>query len=259
MEKISKIKMYFIFVLTGINFFLAGIFYSFDWGKDILKIIPLFPFYLKGLFSLICTIAVWSAGKHAFDPKDSLIFRISFLCTFIGDIGFLIPVLTPFNPPWLFIATMAVYIAFHCLSIIRYMHGIKEPREDFNPLLFRIFLGVIIYGLLFFIMIVLTGTLIKQGLLIPVVLYGILLTTDVFFGINTLSLRFFPLINARLIATGVILFFFCDMAEAWKIASAGTPIYDIAVRITWIFYGPSLILISLSGYLWHEERLSLSK
>lgn len=259
MQEDSRIRLYFVFVLTGINIFFAGMFIYSDWGKELVKIISGFPFYLKGLFSLISTIIVWSAGKYTLKQKVTTLFKISFLFTFIGDIGFIIPPLTTYNPQWLFVVAMSCYIIFHILSIFRYTNGIKETRDGINPVPFRIITAVVLICAIFALLFALSGKLIEQKLFIPVSIYGLVLVTDVFFGINTLTLKAFPLINARLITAGIIFFSFCDMGEALKLATMNTPVYDIAVRMTWLFYGPALILLGLSGYQWADKDQATNK
>jgi H+/Cl- antiporter ClcA len=225
-----------------------------DWGRELSSLIPGLPFYLKGLFSLLCTIAVWTTGRYMMDREDHRWLAAAFLFTAAGDIGFIIPEVTGSNPTWLFLLSMLLYGVFQVLSIIRYTRNL-ETRKDLKGILpLRLIMALVLTGTLVLILYSTSGSLIRGGLLIPVVIYGSLLITSAWFGINTLTLKRFPQVNAWLIAAGVVLIFFGDSCEAWKLGVSDNPqLLYTAKRMTWIFYGPAITLLSLSGFRWDER------
>jgi hypothetical protein len=246
--QITGVKKNLVFVFIGLNCFLAGFFLSSDWAKEWGMVFPFLPFYLKGLFSLVCGIIVWTTGKKAFDSRDFQILSAAFVFTFLGDLSFIVTDVTSFRPEWMFLVTQGLYFLFQILCIFRYTRGWRSSDRDLKSWIIRALSGVFVLGVVAFFLTLAHSNLVKTQMVLPVTLYAILLSISVLSGINTLTLKAFPKGNAALIAVGMIAFFFGDIAEALKIAYFGTEVFFYAKKITWLFYGPALMLLALSGY-----------
>ncbi|CAB9524660.1 Inherit from bactNOG: Membrane [Seminavis robusta] len=64
----------------------------------------------------------------------------------------------------------------------------------------------------------------------------------------------FPLWNAQMTAVGMTMFFICDHTVTGNLllsqdpTTTDAPFYVVTSSLTWMFYGPALLLLSLSGY-----------
>lgn len=82
--------------------------------------------------------------------------------------------------------------------------------------------------------------------IIPIsVFYSICLCTSLYKSVKAMKYDNYPYPNKYLIAWGMVLFLLCDINVALSYTKIS---YDITSKLIWIFYFPSQLLLSISGY-----------
>lgn len=241
-------------LLIGLNLFIFGIFIGNDWRVYLTELLRHYPFYLKGLFSLVCLIVVWSAGKRTFHIRDNTLLKFSWIFIFLGDLLFITPEVSAFNPSWLFSVTILCFIVFHIMAIVRCSRGFKDIKPGKRYILIRYVSALVLFGSITAVLMAVSGPAFEKGMLIPIAIYSYLLATSAWLGVNTLTLKSFPVVNAWLIAAGMLLFFMGDVLEAVKLGTEGTIYFDLAKKAIWLLYGPALLLISLSTFRFEGKK-----
>lgn len=82
--------------------------------------------------------------------------------------------------------------------------------------------------------------------------YSVTLCLSIWVAQLTRKIGYFSRSNSLKISIGMILFFLCDLSVGYGIIVDDVIIKDIVTSVTWIFYTPALLLLSLSSYNFKE-------
>ena len=242
----NKIKVISIlFVLLA----LFGSYVSLDWSR--LMFFPateyIEPYPVVRLFKLIssflCAFLVWTTFSNKFTSSDSRKIKAAFIVILIGDASFT------------FGFQLAGVIAFafgQILLTIRNADGLKQYvqnrlyRRDW---VFNAVIGTLIVlinsAALYFVF---YRTLGFSALFFLFAVYSIVLCLSVWFAWVCIKIDYFDTVNSILIALGMSFFFLCDFTVGFNMASPAPQTRVIVSSLTWMFYAPALIMLSLSSY-----------
>lgn len=158
---------------------------------------------------------------------------------------------------------------------------------DFNFFIGNAVFGILIFGIVQFLLVLRNGTGFKRflinskisdrlfiiitGVLVLIILgelfryilyphinmkptlyvlltYGFLLGCSFFTAWVSIEIGYFPAINSLFIALGMTFFLLCDLTVGISFLFNPGIYRGVALYLTWIFYTPALVLIGLSGY-----------
>ncbi len=141
--------------------------------------------------------------------------------------------------------TGAVFFIFSVLIlIIRHSKCFSFLKEDAFK---RVLFGLSFFVILIVIIVVFYKELIQKGLLIITIIYGSLVILSVWTGIAAFMYKLFPKTNATLIFLGSISYFMMELTgQIYNLRIEGWS--EVGFILSWAFYTPALIMLSLSGY-----------
>lgn len=191
---------------------------------------------LKFITILLCFIITLLIGKDCYNKRDRFLIQLARFFTVIADYFLLIK------------EDFKLGVICFCVVQITYIirHSLMEKKAYKN-----------LFFLFFFLLIsILTLAVINinnfdRKLLALGLIYAVFLLTSVYCGVSTLKRGRFPKEGALLISIGIILFLFCDInVGLFNIVSyIGLAKYEkLTGFLIWIFYFPSQLLLSLSGF-----------
>lgn len=209
--------IYFLFIFIDLSNKHTGNYYSI-----LLKYISILIFFLTSLL----------IGKKGHSLTDTHLLQSALLFTLCADTCLLI--LNYFKLGIFFFCIVQIlYIIRHT-----FLYHINIRKD-------KLFIYLILIVILSFILNIILPETVDSQLYKVAIVYAILLTTSLLF-----ALRY-----KGLIAYGLILFFLCDInvALSYLIHSYSIYIFHIPLRfitsfLVWIFYFPSQLLLTLSGF-----------
>ena len=196
---------------------------------------------LKYIIIVICFIISLLIGKGGHNRTDTRLVRIARFFTLIAD--YYLVILDEFK----------LGIFFFCLVQITYIirHSLMENKKYKN----------LIFLCLTLITAIIISTKISissfdKKLIILGLIYAALLISSVYSAIRTIKSSRYPKKSALLIATGMSLFFMCDLNVAFFNLVGNVPIVLFNgenIRfytgfLIWVFYVPSQLMLALSGF-----------
>ncbi len=256
---IDRNTRYFILGVVGIIIFLSGVFVDSDWLYITSGHKNNYTFLMKYTITILTFIIAWRSEICPVSKRDVFYLKLAFVFTLVGDL-FLVALCGIFSDteltPIFSVAGILAFCVVQVIYIIR--HGrsfITFPiKLNFSnpPTQRRLIATVLIYGLSFTLLAFLYPYIIKNGklLIIPALLYIMLLATSLWAAWGVLIKSWYPHRNAWLIAGGLSFLIACDTAVGVETFITGVASL-IANGFVWIFYAPSLVLLSLSGYNWY--------
>lgn len=196
----------------------------------------LYSIYLKYSTIVLCFILSILIGKDGYSKKDTLLLQFAKFFTLIADYYLLITANYKLG--------ILCFCAVQIIYIIR--HSLMEKSIYKN----------VTFIIIALIMSLLTPILVNinsfdKSLLSLGSLYGALLVTSVYCGLSTLKRGYYPKKAAFFISIGITLFLLCDLNVALFniVPYIGLGRYEFFTGfLIWIFYFPSQILLSLSGF-----------
>lgn len=191
---------------------------------------------LKFITILFCFIITLLIGKDCYNKRDRFLIQLARFFTVIADYFLLIK------------EDFKLGVICFCVVQITYIirHSLMEKKAYKN-----------LFFLFFFLLIsILTLAVVNinnfdRKLLALGLIYAVFLLTSVYCGVSTLKRGRFPKEGALLISIGIILFLFCDInVGLFNIVSyIGLAKYEkLTGFLIWLFYFPSQLLLSLSGF-----------
>lgn len=182
---------------------------------------------------------------------------LSFKDLHLLQIGLLITIYADF---FLLILNSHYILGIGLFSIVQILYSIRYKSDDIKMTINKF---LTIFFSLSFLYIIINFFLIKIKFLLIIGLhYSFCLLTSVKRGIDTYRYKKFPKLNSQMIALGMILFLLCDINVglynilgfiAFRNKTLNI-IYNISSISMWLFYMPSQVLLSLSGYKYNINR-----
>ncbi|HZK33577.1 MAG TPA: lysoplasmalogenase family protein [Tissierellaceae bacterium] len=221
---------------------ILAVFYAIFMYMDLFKLQAFrYSNILKFVSMILIFIISFMTGRNALGDKDILLLRTGLLITLIADVFLLL-----LNSNY--ILGIGLFSIVQIIYSIRYKPGkIKTIIRNFS----------ILALILFFVYILINKFFLKIDFLLVIGLYyGICLLSSTSKAIQAYKNKSYPRINSKFIVLGMILFLFCDINVALynviKSTAMSHPfttvLYNISFISMWLFYLPSQVLLSLSGY-----------
>lgn len=219
----NKFKILLLSVLIS-----ASIFYVFFLTYDIitLNFFGRISKIIKFAALLIIGGNIVAVLYNPIDRRDSIILTSAYLLTLAADV-FMTILYYPIPGFILFLCVQMIYIIRHT--------GFKIPKKR---LLFMIAIPAIIIMAGIFILYI-----DKVWIRLLTSIYAGVLTASLIAAWYALRYKTLPLLNARMAALGMTLFFLCDISLGVYTVSS-QPVIGLLV---WFFYLPGQYLLSLSG------------
>jgi len=192
---------------------------------------------LKYISIILCFIIVLSIGKDGFNNRDKFLLQFALVITVVADLCFLI------------FDYYILGIIFFCLVQIIYF--IRHKMSSGYKIFITIIKFTITFLAIMIIYIMINLFIIKIDFLYGIALfYSICLCTSTIKAIQVIKFNLYPYPNKYMIGVGMALFLLCDINVAISSITKSSLIslHIISSLLIWIFYLPSQILLSMSGY-----------
>jgi len=93
----------------------------------------------------------------------------------------------------------------------------------------------------------------KSPLFLLITIYAVLLSISLWMALMSLHIKFFDVKNSFLIAIGMSFFFVADFLVGFNLSLEIGTQRIVTLYLTWVFYLPALLLLSLSSYRWKNK------
>lgn len=197
--------------------------------------------FIKRINVILATLIVWLADKDSLNKYDNMRMKFVFIAICYGEVCFLLA--KPTIAIGLFIAIQSFLISRHCSGL---RCGLKKASWVQKLKLAFLLLTLI---LSFFSVIIILYPMVEiNSLLLMGVLYGFVLSLSLWSALANFALSLFPYKNSKMIAIGMLCFYFCDLTVALDGLLLSGPSWLIATSLTWVFYTPAITLLALSTY-----------
>lgn len=196
---------------------------------------------IKRINVLLAASLIWLAGKNSFNRRDTALMKIVFVIIGFGEICFLaqMPVLG-----------IVFFALCQCLLIKRHGQGLI-PKLLKTTLRKRLLLSLLALFLLIIycsVIVQLYPYIALNSIVLSGGIYGILISFSLWTGLACHILTLRPNKNSRLIASGMLCFFFCDILVGLDGLLSYSTAWIIATSFIWVFYTPAITLLALSCY-----------
>jgi len=198
---------------------------------------------IKYISIILCFGITILIGEYGLDKKDTFLLQTGFFITIFADLCFLI------------FDYYILGIIFFCLVQVVYYNRYKGYKSYRSPLIIARF--IIVFLLIISIYLILNLFIVKIDFLFAIALvYSIYLLSSIIESIKAFKNNLYPFPNKHIIVLGMVLFLLCDINVAISSVTKefATSVHDISKLLIWIFYLPSQVLLSLSGYKFKENR-----
>lgn len=195
---------------------------------------------IKYICIILCFLISLLIGKDSLNKRDARLLQVGLFFTVIADLFLIIFIHNTLG------------VVFFCITqifySIRYEFGKVKPVLKNSTILFLLVSAFYLIVNLF---------IADMDILIGISLYySILLINNVVKSIRVCKNSLYPYPNKYMIVLGMILFFLCDINVAlrsisghiyslWNFSDSFTHTFS---SLVWVFYIPSQVLLSLSGY-----------
>lgn len=196
---------------------------------------------IKIISIILCFIISLLGKEYGLGVNDVFLLRLGLFITIIADLFLL--VLDSH-----FILGVFLFSIVQIIYIIRYDN--KNIYLKFKKFTALLLILIFMYGIL-------NSFIVKIDFLIVIgFYYAIILLTSFIKSIKACKYKIYPSPNRYMIVMAMILFLLCDInVFLYNLidfiplsAQAGKTIYNISSISMWLFYLPSQVLLSLSGY-----------
>lgn len=218
------------------------VFYAIFMYMDLFK---LQVFRYSNILKFISMILIFTisliAGRNALGDKDILLLRTGLLITLIADV-------------FLLLLNSNYILGIGLFSIVQIIYSIRYKPEGAKTIIRN---SSILALVLLLAYILINKFLLKINFLLLIGLYyGICLLSSTSKAIQAYKNKSYPKINSKFIVWGMILFLFCDINVALYNLIKSSAMFNFSTRLLynisfismWLFYLPSQVLLSLSGY-----------
>ncbi|CCQ93674.1 Membrane protein [[Clostridium] ultunense Esp] len=188
---------------------------------------------LKYLSMLLVLMISLFTGDDALNVKDLKLLQTGLFITLIADL-------------FLLILGRHYVLGILLFSVVQIIYS---SRYGFTNLKINIRNFIVIFSSLFIVHLVVDKLIFKLDFIwVMGLFYGLCLLNSVIKAAKAYRDRLFPKPNGHMILIGMVLFLLCDINVAlYNILNEGL-FYNISSISMWLFYLPSQVLLSLSGY-----------
>ena len=186
---------------------------------------------LKYSTIILCFIISLLIDKNGFSRKDTIFLHLALFFTALADLFLVILNILSLG--------LIFFILVQLTYIKRHLNRCKLSKK----------IAYFIFGIYLLLLISLHSfkpSYIDWNLYFLGITYGVLLITSLLIALSTIKKKTYPKENSVIIALGMFLFFMCDLNVGLMNILSSYNFY-IAFLI-WLFYFPSQLLLSLSGY-----------
>jgi len=188
---------------------------------------------LKYSAIVLCFIISLLIKSHGYGKRDKSLVQLARIFTLISDY---------------FLAISGNYIMgvfFFSLVQITYIirHSIMENSKYKNLMFFIVSLSITLT-----VSLRIEITSIEKNLVVLALIYASLLTTSLYSSVSTITRGKYSQKTSWIIALGMFLFFMCDLNVGIYNIVAGGNIKFFLGFLIWLFYLPSQLLLTLSGF-----------
>lgn len=189
---------------------------------------------LKYTSIILCFLITLMVGKDNINNNDITLLQAGLFITTFADLAFVI-----------FEYYNVGIILFSYVQIIYY---IRFKVNKSNIKIYK-FIGIFLIILLFYFLL----DFINKPIDIIYILgffYAICITMTTIEAIKAYRYNLYPEPNKYLMVCGILFFLFGDInvGLAYLLKGSSTSFYNISIQLIWVFYLPSQVLLSLSGY-----------
>lgn len=196
---------------------------------------------IKRINVILAALLIWLAGKDILNKQDNIMMKFVFIIICIGEICFLLA--KPSLAIGFFIVCQCFLISRHC-SGLRY----KLTKASLGQKLKLALLLLALISLLLFVILIIYPMVYMDSLILMGVLYGFVLSISLWAGMTNHILGLFPSKNSKIIAIGMLCFYFCDITVGLDGLLWSGPAWLLATSLTWVFYTPAITLLAISSY-----------
>lgn len=202
----------------------------------------LYPSYIINRINVILTAAlVWLAGKDSLSRADNRLMQLVFALMCIAEAFFL-----------LYIPVAAVTVFAVCQNFLIFRHG-KGLIPKLLATALKQKIKLVLYAVVFSTPIIITLVLLPDftkpsPLARTVISYWTILSISVWVAAANDMLALFPRLNSKMIAIGMLLFYFCDICVGLDVILPKGTIWLLANSLIWVFFTPAITLLALSCY-----------
>lgn len=188
---------------------------------------------IKFIIIIICFL-ITIFCKRPLSKLDLQFLRLAMFFTVLAD---------------LFLVVMGLNtIGVTLFCIVQLIYIVRYDTRHFND----------IAKILFIILIILTGLYVflyhfiyKFDIIILIALiYSVCIGLSLFKSLKAMEMKIYPQINGELVVWGMALFLLCDINVALSYLGI---IEELSQSLIWLFYIPSQILLSFSGYNFYQK------
>ena len=251
---IGKKKRKLILIIVAICIVIMISFMIADWIAFFQGYQSIYSAIMKPTVSVLTGIIVFSIGENALDEKDKKLLTLSYFFIIPTDISMSIVRFAP-NPTIeliVFLIGGVLSILAHIVLIWRHGKGFEYLKSKERSVISKILPLLVIYAIVTVIFIPLIPGFIRVGHLEIAAFYAGFLGISTWIAYETIRNKLYPPINAWLIFIAITCWLLTEIVGAIYNIQIGV-ISDVIFNIIWIFYGTTVILLSLSGYRWTEE------
>jgi len=199
---------------------------------------------LKYISIILCFLITLLIEEDSINKKDVYLLQTGFFVTIFADLFFII-----------FDYYILGIILFCLVQIIYYIRYKGDRNYKFTLIIIRFF---IIFSLIMVIYITLNLFIIQIDFLFAIAFfYSICLLGSTIEAIKAFRNNLYPYLNKHIILWGMILFLLCDInvAITYLTREHFTKLCNISSLLIWVFYLPSQVLLSISGYKFKYKLL----
>jgi hypothetical protein len=239
-----------VFIVVALVLFVTYL--TFDWTQFFLGIARLdlpermYTRICKWLLSLVTLLMAVTIGRDTFNRRDTKRLIPAVVLIFAGDSLFFLDKIFP----WIAAGAVLCFAAAHVLLVNRNMLGffavIREKGcREWIVWVLATLMVLFMAGLYYFTLYPLyKGT----PLFWPIMVYAVILTASLWSAWSQCILGMKPRPETFIIAVGAPLFFMGDFMVGFNLILPAGQEKILTTFLTWLFYGPGIFLIALSGY-----------
>lgn len=226
---------------------------------DLSRFLGLYDFYnaypidlIKRVNVLLAAALVWLAGKDSLSREDSRLMKLVFVVICIGEVFFLLA-----KPAYAIVA----FAICQSLLIARHSKGLKlqlKKSAAKQKAVLSVW-AIVLAAVILTVSILIYPVQKHQTLGIIAASYWIILSSSLWTALTNYKLTLFPKINARMLAAGMVCFYFCDICVGLDTVLSGGLAWMLANSLIWIFYTPAITLLALSCFKYETGSRYMNK
>ncbi|NLY77792.1 MAG: hypothetical protein GX080_06875 [Tissierellia bacterium] len=192
---------------------------------------------------ILCFILSLLSGKNSFDTHSMKLLQLGLFLTVIADY-------------FLLIVRDYYEIGIIVFSVVQITYSIRYDMKNKGFFLHKYIVLLVVIFLSHYLI----NSIVRIDLLVPIsIFYGACLIISVYKAIGVYVHNIYPKINGIMVFGGMILFLLCDINVAMYnifkyLNKTDIIIYKVSNISIWLYYLPSQVLLSLSGYKYKSVR-----